>query len=120
MRSPLAAVGPALLYVALILPSLVDHAPVLLRPELYKIAHLLGTPAGAAISWTHFLAFDLLVSRWIFLDSRRRKISGWISAPVLFLTLLLGPVGFLLHLILRRVVTGAKFTKSASLSEFTD
>ncbi|MCA1850250.1 MAG: DUF4281 domain-containing protein [Acidobacteria bacterium] len=103
MRSPWVAAGPALLYALLVLPHLVEHAPVLMRPELGKVAALLGSTEGAAISWAHFLSFDLLVGRWIYLDGRRRGVSAWLMAPVLFLTLLFGPLGFLLHLCLNRV-----------------
>jgi hypothetical protein len=102
MRSPLVSAGPALLYAVLIVPLLPEHFPTLLRPELHAVAALLGSPEGAAISWAHFLAFDLFVGRWIYLDSRRRGISAWVTAPVLFVTLMLGPCGFLLHLCLRK------------------
>jgi hypothetical protein len=103
MRSPWVSAGPAVLYVLLVLPHLVEHAPVLLRPELGEIAGLLGSPEGATIAWAHFLAFDLFAGRWIYLDGRRRGVSAWLMSPTLFLTLLFGPLGFLLHLCLRRV-----------------
>jgi len=51
----------------------------------------------------HFLAFDLFVGRWIYLDSRRRQVSPWLMAPLLFLTLMLGPAGLLLYLAVRPV-----------------
>lgn len=104
IRSPFVAAGPAVLYALLMLPHLPEHAPVLLRPELDEIVNLLGTRAGATISWTHFLAFDLFVGRWIYLDGRRRGVSAWLTSPILFVTLLLGPCGLLLHLGLRRIV----------------
>jgi len=65
------------------------------------VAALLGVPAGATVAWLHFLAFDLFVGRWIYLDGRERGITSWVMAPVLFLTLMLGPCGFLLYLIAR-------------------
>ena len=104
LRSPLAAAPPALLYAVLIWPRLAEHVPTLLRPELHAVAGLLGSSEGAALAWTHFLAFDLFVGRWIYLDGRRRGMSAWLAGPVLFLTLLLGPLGFLLHLGLRRIL----------------
>jgi hypothetical protein len=67
------------------------------------VAALLGTPAGATIGWAHFLAFDLFVGRWAYLDSRERAISAWLMAPVLFFVLMLGPIGFLLYLAVRAV-----------------
>jgi hypothetical protein len=103
MRSPLVALGPAVLYAVLMAPRLLLLAPMLLRPELPTIAALLGTPEGATIAWAHFLAFDLFVGRWIYLDGRERRVSAWVMSPVLFLTLLAGPLGFLLHLAARRL-----------------
>lgn len=103
MRSPLVALGPALLYAVLTTPRLPALAPALLRPELPTIAALLGTPEGATIAWAHFLAFDLFVGRWVYLDGRERGVSAWVTSPVLFMTLLAGPLGYLLHLATRRL-----------------
>ena len=69
--------------------------------SLAPIARLLGTPAGATIAWAHFLAFDLLVGRWAYLDSREQGLSAWAMAPVLLLTFMLGPLGFLAYLAVR-------------------
>jgi hypothetical protein len=104
MRSPWVALGPAVLYAVLTTPRLLALAPALLRPELPTIAALLSTPVGAAIAWAHFLAFDLFVGRWVYLDGRERGVSAWVTSPVLFLTLLAGPLGFLLHIVARHVV----------------
>jgi hypothetical protein len=47
------------------------------------------------------IAFDLFVGRWSWMDSRRRGISGLAMAPVLLLTILLGPLGLLTYLAVR-------------------
>ena len=101
MRSPLVSAAPAALYGALVLPRLGEIWPAVSRPTLSGVAALLGSPAGASIAWVHFLAFDLFVGRWIYLDSQERGVRAWLMAPILFLTLMLGPVGFLLYLIMR-------------------
>jgi hypothetical protein len=101
MRSPLVAAPPALLYAVLVLPRLAEIFPVVINPELGRIAALLGTPAAATIAWAHFLAFDLFVGRWIYLEGRERGVNGLLLAPILFLTLMLGPLGFLLYLAAR-------------------
>jgi hypothetical protein len=101
LGSPLVSLAPALIYAALVLPRLGEVLPAVMNPRLVGIAALLGTPAGATIAWAHFLAFDLFVGRWAYLDSRARGVSAWLMAPVLFLTLMLGPVGFALYLALR-------------------
>jgi hypothetical protein len=91
----------ALVYTMLVLPQAVSLLPVLANPTLESLATLLGTPQAAVIGWIHFLAFDLFVGRWIYLDSRERKISAWLTAPCLFLTLMFGPFGFLLYFVVR-------------------
>jgi len=101
IRSPLVSAAPAALYGALVLPRLGEIWPAVSRPTLSGVATLLGSPAGASIAWVHFLAFDLFVGRWIYLDSQERGVRAWLMAPILFLTLMLGPVGFLLYLIMR-------------------
>lgn len=101
MRSPLVVLPAALLYTGLILPGLLDVLPALARPELGPIAALLGTPTGATIGWVHFLAFDLFVGRWVYLDARERGTSPWLVSPVLVLVLMVGPLGLAAYLGLR-------------------
>src|SRR6266481_4043604 len=101
LRSPFVSAAPALIYAALVLPRLDTIWPAIARPTLNGVAALLGSPEGATIAWVHFLAFDLFVGRWIYLDSQERRLSPLLMAPVLFLTLMLGPFGFLIYLVLR-------------------
>jgi hypothetical protein len=100
-RWPLGVVAPAFIYALLVLPRLPEILPVVARPDLASVAALLATPAGATIAWAHFLAFDLLAGRWIFLDARERGYSAWLISPLLALTLLLGPLGLLGYLLVR-------------------
>jgi hypothetical protein len=104
VHSPLVSAGAAVLYATLVFPRLGEIWPAVSRPTLSGIVVLLGSPAGVTIAWVHFLAFDLFVGRWIYLDSQDRQINSWLIALVLFLTLMLGPAGFLLYLIVRSVV----------------
>jgi hypothetical protein len=69
--------------------------------RLEDLAELLGRPEVALVAWIHFLVFDLFVGRWIYRDSRERGIGAVPMAAVLTLTLLLGPLGLLLYLLLR-------------------
>src|SRR6266511_5581973 len=103
MRSPFVIAAPAAVYVALALPRLAEIWPAVSSPTLDGVAALLGSPGGATIAWVHFLAFDLFVGRWMYLDGQERRISAWLMAPVLFLTLMLGTAGFLLYLIMRSI-----------------
>lgn len=101
VASPWMAAPAALLYAALVLPGVAGIFAEVATPQLPQIAALLGTPAGATIAWAHFLAFDLFVGRWVYLDSRERKISAWLVSPILFFVLMLGPLGLLLYLATR-------------------
>lgn len=115
LRSPLVSLVPAALYTALVFPRLGEIWPAVARPTLNGIALLLGSPAGATIAWVHFLAFDLFVGRWIYLDSRERQVSAWLTAPLLFLALMLGPAGFLLYLAVRSASAAARLPKKKLL-----
>lgn len=53
------------------------------------------------VGWIHYLAFDLFVGTWQVKDAQEKNISHWFVIPCLFLTFMLGPIGFLLYNILR-------------------
>jgi len=101
IASPWIAAPAAALYLALVLPGLPGVLGAVASPSLEAIAPLLGTPEGATVAWVHFLAFDLFVGRWVYLDARARGITPWLTSPLLFLTLMLGPAGLLGHLLVR-------------------
>lgn len=115
IRSPLVSAAPATSYAVLVLPRLGTIWPAVARPTLIGVEALLGSPAGATIAWVHFLAFDLFVGRWIYLDSQERRVSPWLMVPALFLTLMLGPAGFLFYLVVRstRAASPASTPKTA-------
>ncbi len=52
------------------------------------------------MGWVHYLAFDMLVGAWELRDSWNRQIPHGVMLPVLFATLMFGPVGFLGYQIL--------------------
>src|SRR4051812_26673737 len=105
-RSPGIVLLPIVLYAALVLPALATILPVVARPTLASVIALLATPVGATAAWAHFLAFDLFVGRWIFLDAdAARTTPRALAAPlvslILVLTLMLGPLGLLSYLVAR-------------------
>jgi len=105
IRSPWIIIVPAIFYLILALPIVGDILIAVSVPNLDALVELLATPLGTTISWMHFLAFDLFVGRWIYLDAHDRSISPIIIAPILFLTLMLGPVGYLTYMILRTILS---------------
>ena len=114
MRFPYTSAAPAVVYAVLVLPRLGAIWPAVSRPTLDGIAALLGSAAGATIAWAHFLAFDLFVGRWIYLDGRKKGIRPWFMAPPLFFTLMLGPLGFLLYLGIRSASDSSRRRTKAS------
>lgn len=103
LRSPLVFLPIAAVYVALVVPDLATVMPVVLQPELDQVAALLGSDRGATIGWAHFLAFDAFVGRWVWEDAVRRGVPQWVSSPVLFFVLMLGPLGLASYLLVRMV-----------------
>jgi Domain of unknown function (DUF4281) len=108
INSPLILLPLPLLYTVLLVANwglvlyLIDH------PTLTGLAVTLYTPAGALIAWVHVLALDLFVGRWIYLDSRDRRIPALGVVPVLWLTLLAGPAGLMFYLLFRPLVPPPK------------
>ena len=56
-----------------------------------------------AAAWTHYLVFDMVVGAWIARDSVRLRMPWLVRSACLVLTFLLGPIGFLLHLLARAI-----------------
>lgn len=114
MQSPWVIAPAALLYAALVLPNIAGVLPAVLSPNLERIRTLLSSESGATIAWAHFLAFDLFVGRWAYLESRALGLNVFAMAVVLFFTLMLGPVGALLYLGLR--MTSQRTTLQTAIS----
>lgn len=100
-ESLIAPAALAALYTMLVLPGLANILPVLMKPDLDVIRNELTQPQTFVIAWIHYLAFDLFVGRWIYLDAQQRGINPWLTGPCLFLTLMFGPMGFLTYLAIR-------------------
>ena len=62
--------------------------------SLAGVMALFDSEWGTLTGWVHYLCFDLFVARWIMNDA---PDGGYRLAPVLFLTLMFGPVGLLLY-----------------------
>jgi ABA DEFICIENT 4-like len=90
--------APIAIYAVLVVPALASVLPIVARPELAPVRALLGSPLGATAAWAHFLAFDLFVGRFIFLDAKARGFPARVVSPILLLTLLLGPLGLVAYL----------------------
>lgn len=98
IKSPLIVLPVLVIYAMLVIPAFGDVLPAVLSPTLDGVRDLLGTADGAAAAWAHMIAFDLFAGRWAWLDSRERGVPALIMAPVLVLTILLGPLGLAAYL----------------------
>ncbi|HEX8247708.1 MAG TPA: ABA4-like family protein [Pyrinomonadaceae bacterium] len=72
--------------------------------SLADVMKLFTNQWNVLAGWIHYLAFDLFVGSWEVKDAQARGISHWFVIPCLFLTFMLGPIGFLLYHILRLIV----------------
>lgn len=65
--------------------------------SLDAVGLLFENPWMRLAGWLHYLAFDLLIGGWIVRDAREHGIGhGWIL-PILSLTFLFGPAGWLAY-----------------------
>jgi hypothetical protein len=66
------------------------------------VTRLLARQEIAMVAWIHILAFDQLVGLFIYRDNmEHRFVALPIQSAILFLTLMLGPIGFLVYYLLR-------------------
>ena len=76
--------------------------------SLAGVARLFEHPGLLLAGWVHYLAFDLLVGVWERAEARRIGLSQWLLAPLLFLTFMFGPIGWLLFTAVRHVRRAAQ------------
>ncbi|MBU2607620.1 MAG: DUF4281 domain-containing protein [Alphaproteobacteria bacterium] len=67
------------------------------------VSQLFSHPLGILVGWSHYLVFDLFVGAWQARDAQRRGVPHLALVPCLFFTLMLGPVGLLLYLVVRKL-----------------
>lgn len=65
------------------------------------VRQIFASDAGVTIGWIHYLAFDLFVGLWIARDADAKDFSRLVQAPILFATLMAGPLGLVLWLLIR-------------------
>jgi hypothetical protein len=72
--------------------------------SLANVQQLFTFPAAALAGWVHFLAFDLFVGGVIAKQADKIGLSRLIQAPILLLTFMFGPFGFLLFMLIKMVM----------------
>ena len=91
--------------------------------SLEGVVQLFSDPSGVFVGWVHFLVYDALVARWIVMDSVERAgdTKGMVFHlcvifPILLVSLMLGPMGWLSYLAIVRpflLPIGGSKTKSS-------
>jgi len=69
--------------------------------SLYGVMLGFSAPHVAVAGWIHYLIFDLFVGAWEARDARRRGVPHLLLVPCLLATLMIGPVGLLLYVLVR-------------------
>ena len=77
---------------------------------LTNVQQLFTFPGAALAGWVHFLAFDLFVGGVIAKQADDIALSRLIQAPILVVTFMFGPFGYLLFMAIKPIM--ARFTKS--------
>ncbi|MES2819883.1 MAG: abscisic acid-deficient protein Aba4 family protein [Pseudomonadota bacterium] len=74
------------------------------RPGFFTLKGVLAlfrNPTAALAGWVHILAFDLMVGLYIRSEGALLGLSHWALLPCYLLTLMFGPLGLLLFLVIR-------------------
>jgi len=98
-RTTLLFVGLGVTYDVLLVSGSVRSGQVIDFRDPDAVRSALSRPDVFLAGWTHYIAFDLFVGRWIWEDALAR---GRPARLALFLTWMAGPAGLSLHLVQRR------------------
>ena len=85
-----------------------DPPPEMDFNSLQGVVTLFKDPNGVFIGWVHYVCYDVLVGRWITMDSVKLGASYTfhflVIVPTLFLALMFGPTGYLLYVAVVRTI----------------
>lgn len=71
--------------------------------SLASVMSLFTEENAVLAGWVHYLAFDLIVGMWILDQNKELRIHQLLIVPCLLGTFMLGPVGFLLFMIIKSI-----------------
>ena len=69
--------------------------------SLEGVMQLFDSERVMVAAWIHYLIFDLFVGAWETRDAQRRGIPHLLVIPCLVATLMVGPIGLLLYVLVR-------------------
>lgn len=82
--------------------------------SLANVQQLFTYPAAALAGWVHYLAFDLFVGGVIAKQADEIGMSRLIQAPILLLTFMFGPFGYLLFMLIEMAMLRLKSAATES------
>ena len=71
---------------------------------LAGMQELLSSPEGTVLAWSHLVAGDIMITRWIWSQSIKYEINRNNMRASVFFGVMLMPVGLLLHVLNMRNV----------------
>lgn len=71
--------------------------------SLASVMELFTEENAVLAGWVHYLTFDLMVGMWILDQNKKLGIHQLLIVPCLFGTFMLGPIGFLLFIIIKSI-----------------
>ena len=83
------------------IPNVPAMIPLLSDPTFDAMQAVFRTPEGFVSGWNHFIIGDLWFGRYIATDGDRHRLSPWVRAPFILLTLCFGPLGLFAYLVVR-------------------
>ena len=84
--------------------------------SLAQVKALLGTEPTLLAGWLHYLTFDLFVGVWIAERADYHGLSRLLQVPILALTFLFGPIGYLVFVAIERVLPSWQTATSEATS----
>jgi hypothetical protein len=99
--SPAIVVPPCLLYTLVIVPQMDLAWPSVLLPSNASINAWFNTEYGTIVPTVHFLAVDLFVGRFVYLDARERGLAPWVTRAMLLFCVLLTPIALPVYFLVR-------------------
>jgi len=76
--------------------------------SLPGVAKALSNYRAVLPSWVHFSVADLWVGQYIAEDAHKRRVSRILMVPILFASMMLGPIGLGVYLLLRAPLSSNK------------
>lgn len=82
--------------------------------SLEEVMLLFKNEQAVMAGWLHYLAFDLFIGAWQVRNARDNYMPFWLVLPALPTTLMFGPVGLVLYLIIRTSYLAVQSNTSAA------